>query len=58
MQLQDNGHNSESYSFGVMPLVKVKILSRMMAPERRENSVSFTQLHIDLGPLKKAVFSL
>ena len=30
MQLQDKGHNSEIYSFGVY-----KFLSRVMAPDRR-----------------------
>ena len=34
VQLQHKGHNSESYIFGVMPLL-TKILSRMMAPDRR-----------------------
>ena len=33
VQLQDKGHNSESYSFKVMPLFN--ILSRMMAPDRQ-----------------------
>ena len=34
MQLHDKGHNSESYSFGVMSLLTY-FLSRMMAPDRR-----------------------
>ena len=34
MQLQDQRHNSESYSFGVMPHL-TKILSRMMTPDKQ-----------------------
>ena len=32
-QLQDKGHNSESYSFRVMPLFNLILLSRMLSPE-------------------------
>ena len=32
MQLQDKGHNSESYSFGK---TKLKKISKMMAPDRK-----------------------
>ena len=34
--LKGVGHNSESYIFGDMPLFYLKILSRMIAPDRQE----------------------
>ena len=33
MQLQDKGYNSESYRSGVIPLLNLKFLSIMMAPD-------------------------
>ena len=35
LQLQDKGHNYESYIFGVMPLFKLSFLNKMMIPDRR-----------------------